>query len=96
VQAVAQVHACDVVLFDLKLDSLVWDTLTDTVRLIDFNAAVWSDEQQRWMVAGWTPDYSAPEVEASAPGVDKLADIYSMGVVFLSLAVRVVATGSEC
>jgi hypothetical protein len=76
-------------MFDLKLDSLVWDSVTETVLLIDFNGAVWSDEQQRWTVAAFTPRFSAPEVEVRAVDTDHRADIFSLGVVFLALAVRV-------
>ena len=73
-------------LFDIKYDSFVWDTVQRRVLVADLNGAWRSeDELPRWQQVAFTEAYIPPEpLEA---GMEIARDVYSLGVSFAILAV---------
>jgi len=84
-QCLRSVHDAGLLVFDLKPETFVWDAAARRVLLVDLNSCVPGPQRSSAvMTEGW----SAPEV-LNAPWIgDARSDVYSLGKVFMSKAVR--------
>ena len=80
---VARLHEIHIAHLDIKPTNILWDTATQSIRVIDFDLSVMIDPNGRRKIKGrfGTPDFMAPEVES---GEDQeydpfLADTFSCG-----------------
>jgi serine/threonine-protein kinase len=79
-KALAFAHCAGVVHRDVKPENIIVDWSTDSVKLVDFGLAHWSDQARTTsgQLLG-SPDYMAPELFAGA-GAGPATDMYALGV----------------
>lgn len=76
-------HALSICHRDIKLDNLIYDPDTQTVKIIDFGFAVTSSERLR--VPCGTPAYMAPELTLRLEYKGDKTDMWAAGVVMYAL-----------
>lgn len=84
-EALAYAHRQQVVHRDIKPANIMFDTVTDTVKVTDFGIARITDSSKTktGMVLG-TPSFMSPE-QLSGKKVDGRSDLYSLGVMLFQL-----------
>lgn len=85
-EAVAYLHAQQVVHRDIKMENIVYKQRKGrTVKLIDFGASAVLEGDQTLSEAVGTPGCAAPEVLAPCGAYDGKADLWSVGSVFFEV-----------
>lgn len=82
-QGLQYMHALSICHRDIKLDNLIYDPDTQTVKIIDFGFAVTSSERLR--VPCGTPAYMAPELTLRLEYKGDKTDMWAAGVVMYAL-----------
>lgn len=78
-------HQLGIVHYDIKNLNILFDSHTETVKLIDFEYAEFHPLGSDWLsIAKGTKEYTAPEVLCSMMCDHKL-DMWSVGVTLLAL-----------
>ena len=72
-------------MFDLKPGSFVWDAAAQRVLMVDLNSCI---EAPQGRSIGMTWQFAAPELLVEPRVGDARSDVYSLGLVFMNLAVR--------
>lgn len=84
-EALDYAHGQQVVHRDIKPSNIMYDALTDTVKVTDFGIARITDSSKtKTGVVLGTPSYMSPE-QLSGKKLDGRSDIFSLGVTFYSL-----------
>lgn len=84
-QALAYAHRLQVIHRDIKPSNVMYDILTDTVKVTDFGIAHITDgNKTRTGVVMGTPSYMSPEQLAGMP-LDGRSDLYSLGIMMFQL-----------
>ena len=84
-QCLQAVRDAGLLVFDLKPNSFVWDTAAHRVLMVDFNSCT---EGPQGRCLATTRPWSAPEVLQTPWTGDVRSDVYSLGRVFMQMAVR--------
>jgi len=80
-------------MFDLKPSNFVWDTAARRMLMVDLNTCV---EGPEGCSIGTTRTWSAPEVLEEPWIGDVRSDVYSLGRVFMKMAVRWFCSLAAC
>ena len=84
-QALDYAHGLQVIHRDIKPSNVMYDGLTDTVKVTDFGIARITDgSKTRTGVVLGTPSYMSPEQLAGLP-LDGRSDLYSLGIMLFQL-----------
>lgn len=84
-QALDYAHRLQVIHRDIKPSNVMYDGLTDTVKVTDFGIARITDgSKTRTGVVMGTPSYMSPEQLAGQP-LDGRSDLYSLGIMLFQL-----------
>jgi serine/threonine-protein kinase len=94
-QALAYAHRLQVIHRDIKPGNVMYDMLTDTVKVTDFGIARITDgNKTRTGVVLGTPSYMSPEQLAGLP-LDGRSDLYALGIMTFQLLTGVLPFRAE-
>ena len=94
-QALAYAHRMKVIHRDIKPGNVMYDILTDTVKVTDFGIARVTDgNKTRTGVVMGTPSYMSPEQLAGLP-LDGRSDLYSLGIMMFQMLTGVLPFSAE-
>ncbi len=84
-QALAYAHNLGVIHRDIKPSNVMFDSVTDTVKVTDFGIARITDgNKTRTGIVMGTPSYMSPE-QLTAMALDGRSDLYSLGIMLFQL-----------
>jgi serine/threonine protein kinase len=87
IRSLVEIHNVDIVHGDIKTNNIIIDSSTGDVKIIDFGASLFIEDNRKYMVTDWTHGtlgYRAPE-EDNSNLLGKSSDIYSLGVTIIEV-----------
>lgn len=87
IESLKEIHHVDIVHGDIKTNNIIINSSTGDVKIIDFGAALFIEDNRKYMATDWTHGtlgYRAPE-EDNSNLLGKSSDIYSLGVTIIEV-----------
>lgn len=81
VQGVSYLHSKGYAHRDLKLDNILMDTATKTVKIIDFGFSLRAPHDSKLNIFCGTPHYMDPDIVRKQPYNGPAADVWACGVI---------------
>jgi serine/threonine protein kinase len=81
IRAVGYMHQKGYAHRDLKLDNILMDTTTKTIKIIDFGFSLKASGDEKLNVFCGTPHYMDPDIVRKSPYNGPAADIWACGVI---------------
>ncbi len=82
-------HRNHVVHRDIKLENIRYNSVTGTVKILDFGFATFYTAEQALITNCGSPCYAAPEIYDNKPYDGPLVDVWSLGVIQLFFDMKI-------